>query len=240
MHSILKTATSYGRLLSLALKRPRSASIILRVRQDRLTYLDMGALVSLHEAMREVERRRNPGCVIEAGCALGGSALVVAAAKQPDRQFFVYDAFGMIPPPSDQDGQDAKLRYQQIADGGSGGIKGDLYYGYRTNLLEEVTGNFHRYGFDLPTQQIKLIKGLFQDSLVVDRPVALAHIDGDWYESVWVCLERIVPNLVTGGRIVVDDYGDWSGCRRAVDEYFVHRRDEFIFSNPGRLHIQRI
>lgn len=59
------------------------------------------------------------------------------------------------------------------------------------NLLEEVTGNFHRYGFDLPTQQIKSIKGLFQDSLVVDRPVALAHIDGDWYESVWVCLERI-------------------------------------------------
>jgi hypothetical protein len=50
--------------------------------------------------------------------------------------------------------------------------------------------------------------------------MALAHIDVDWYEPVHVSLERIEPRLSPGGALVIDDYEDWSGCRRAVDEYF--------------------
>jgi asparagine synthase (glutamine-hydrolysing) len=55
--------------------------------------------------------------------------------------------------------------------------------------------------------------------LHVSEPVALAHIDGDWYRSVMTCLRRIEPNLVPGGTLVIDDYRAWSGCKRAVDEY---------------------
>jgi len=51
------------------------------------------------------------------------------------------------------------------------------------------------------------------------QPLSLAHIDVDWYEPVKTAIDRIEPNLVPGGSIVIDDYNDWSGCRRAVDDY---------------------
>ena len=53
------------------------------------------------------------------------------------------------------------------------------------------------------------------------------------------CLERIAPQLVVGGRLVIDDYGTWSGARDAVDDYFSDRRAEFAFESRARLHVVR-
>jgi hypothetical protein len=49
--------------------------------------------------------------------------------------------------------------------------------------------------------------------------IALLRIDGDWYESTKICLEVLFPKVVSGGIVVIDDYGKWSGCREAVDEF---------------------
>ena len=70
-----------------------------------------------------------------------------------------------------------------------------------------------------------------QQTMFVDGPVALAHIDVDWYDPVTVCLQRICPKLVPGGCVVVDDYNDWSGCARACEDYFRERRDLFWFDD---------
>ena len=92
----------------------------------------------------------------------------------------------------------------------------------------------------MPVQQhnVELVRGLFEDTIRLDEPVALAHLDGDWYESTMTCLTRIAPLLVSGGRIVLDDYYTWSGCRRAVDEYFADR-EGFQFEHRSRLHVVR-
>jgi asparagine synthase (glutamine-hydrolysing) len=68
--------------------------------------------------------------------------------------------------------------------------------------------------------------------------VAFAHLDGDWYESTMVCLERIAPLLIQGGRIVLDDYYAWSGCRTAVDEYFADRPG-FRLERRAKVHVVR-
>ena len=65
-----------------------------------------------------------------------------------------------------------------------------------------------------------------------------AHLDGDWYESTMVCLERIAPLLAPGGRIVLDDYDAWSGCRNAVDEYFSDT-EGFRFERRAKVHVVR-
>ncbi len=216
-----------------------SSRLVRQVRKRRLTYLGYDALSDLERTVRRIDAERVPGIIVEAGCALGGSTVVLGMTKRPDRPLRVYDVFGMIPPPSDADGADIHARYETIVRGESTGIAGDRYYGYADNLRDKVANTLRSFGLDLETRRIELVQGLFQDTLHVDGPVALAHIDADWYQSVRTCLERIEPHLSPGGVLVIDDYDQWSGCRKAVDEYFADKRDRYAFIRRSRLHIVR-
>jgi Macrocin-O-methyltransferase (TylF) len=211
---------------------------IARARDEHLTYLKPDNLRALAAAVADAERDGLPGLIIEAGAARGGSAIVMAAAKSPARPMKVYDVFGMIPPPTERDGADVHERYEQIAAGQARGVGGDTYYGYRDDLYREVTDSFARLGFPVGEHNVELIQGLFEDTIALDEPVAFAHLDGDWYESTMTCLTRIAPLLVRGGRIVLDDYNKWSGCRAAVDEYF-SGRDGFRLEQRAKLHVVR-
>ncbi len=55
------------------------------------------------------------------------------------------------------------------------------------------------------------------------REIAILHIDADLYESVKLCLEKFYDSVQPGGYIVLDDYGDWEGCRIATDEFLKKR-----------------
>ena len=215
------------------------ARVMAAVREEKLTYLTDLYLGSLVTCVLETERADRKGLLIEAGTAMGGSAIAMAAAKDPSRPMRVYDVFGMIPPPSEKDGADVIKRYASISEGNSKGLDGEVYYGYREDLLGEVTASFARHGVPVESNNVTLVKGLFQDTLEVDEPVALAHVDGDWYESTMTCLERIAPHLVEGGRIVIDDYFMWSGCREAVDEYFADRPG-YLVEHRAKVHIVRL
>jgi asparagine synthase (glutamine-hydrolysing) len=230
---------NFQKLLPLWFKDKQAASLIRQVRAEGLTYLESAALVDLYSRVKMVEAQGLKGVIIEAGCALGGSAIVMAAAKMTNRPIYLYDTFEMIPPPSTRDGDDAHQRYHVIASGQASGLKGGNYYGYQKDLLTQVTKTFATYGFTEEQQHLHFEKGLYEDTLIINQPVALAHIDCDWYDSVMTCLERITPNLVSGGVLIIDDYADWSGCRRAVDSYFASRQEEFVFETKSRLHIIR-
>ena len=212
--------------------------VIQQVREEHLTFLARGNLRDLAVLVRDLDRREVPGLIIEAGAARGGSAIAMAAAKAPSRPMKVYDVFGMIPPPSERDGADVHRRYAKIAGGEAKGMGGETYYGYRTDLLAEVTESFQRLGVDPEKAHVELVPGLFEDTIELDEPVALAHLDGDWYESTMTCLERIAPLVSPGGRIVLDDYYAWSGCRTAVDEYFADN-DDFKLEFRARVHAVR-
>lgn len=228
-----RAVLSYRRF---AAAHPELAGTISQVRDRHLTYLRPPNLHDLAAVVLEAEQRALPGAIVEAGTALGGSMIVLAKAKRPDRPLKAYDTFGMIPPPSEQDGEDVHERYQEIVKGQATGIAGETYYGYKEDLLGQVLATAASFGLDPDADAIELVQGRYEDSLVVDYPVAIAHVDCDWYSSVLVCLEAIDPHLVSGGRFVIDDYEHWSGCRRAVDEFF-SGRDEYRFEWRSRLHV---
>lgn len=221
------------------LTNPRLQQFVSGLRKDGLTYLRTDALLDLYDAARVLERRQVAGIFIEAGCALGGSALVIAFAKRSSRPLFVYDVFETIPPPSPRDGKDAHMRYHDISNGQARGLAGKTYYGYQGSLLQTVQETFRAYGLETKKHNVHLVKGRYEDTLDVSERVAFAHIDCDWYDSVMTCLKQIVPMLVVGGVLVIDDYDAWSGCKRAVDDYFRDRRDQFEFRRRSRLHILR-
>jgi Macrocin-O-methyltransferase (TylF) len=217
---------------------PAVERTIAQARKEHLTYLKPEHLRTLAAAVADIERRRLEGLIIEAGTARGGSAIVMAAAKAPERPMKVYDVFGMIPPPSEHDGDDVHERYSKIAAGEAKGVGGDTYYGYRDDLYEEVKASFSRLDVPVEEHNVELVRGLFEDTIDLDEPVVFAHLDGDWYESTMTCLSRIAPLIVPGGRIVLDDYYTWSGCHAAVDEYF-SGRDGFRLEQRAKLHAIR-
>ncbi len=214
---------------------PAVSSIARRIKHARLTYLSNEKLARIERALKDVCDSDIPGCVIECGLALGGSAIVIAASMPEGRAFHGYDVFGMIPPPaSDKDDEKSKARYETIRSGRSQGIGGDQYYGYIENVYERVLENFARFGQPVDGARVTLHKGLFQDTLILSDQIAFAHIDCDWYDPVALCLERIVPRLSTGGYVVLDDYNDYGGCRRAVDEFLeTHAEVDVIARVPN-------
>jgi asparagine synthase (glutamine-hydrolysing) len=189
-----------------------------RVRARNLTYLSPERLRVLEECAAEVNRGQVPGDFIECGVALGGSAVLLSEAMGPARAFHGYDVFGMIPPPGESDPPEVHERYAVIVAGRSDGIGGATYYGYRDDLLDQVSATLAEFGHPVG-ERVQLHPGLFEETLRPPGAVALAHVDCDWHDPVLTCLERLAPRLSPGGRLVLDDYFDYGGCRGAVDEF---------------------
>jgi len=213
-----------GRLDSLLARlrsRPEDESPGLgeRVIADHLTYLDRPKIEVLESCVEEVRGRRVPGDFLETGIALGGSAILLAKRMGRDRRFHGYDVFAMIPPPTAADPEPVHERYRTIVEGRSEGIGGDVYYGYLDDLYDRVIASFARYDCPVDGDRVQLHRGLFEETLHPTDRVALAHVDCDWYEPVKLCIDRIWPRLSPGGMMVFDDYNDYGGCTRAVDEF---------------------
>jgi O-methyltransferase len=154
-----------------------------------------------------------PGVFMECGVGSGGTALLLAlVAKRRGRAFWMFDTFEGLPAPTANDPD------YDIAVGHTGTCRGEF------GAIREM---FQRYGvWDRTTA----VKGLFQDTMpaVTIPPIAVLHLDGDWYDSTKTCLTYLWPQVSPGGVVQFDDYGAWQGCRKAVDE--------FLLSHPAPLH----
>lgn len=162
-----------------------------------------------------------PGDFVECGVWRGGSMFAAARAllnrNSRDRQLWLYDTFeGMSEPTTadvDLHGETAAglLQIHQPE---------DRHGVWCRSRLEEVEQTMTSSGY--PTDRIRYIAGKVEDTLPVTRPqqIALLRLDTDWYESTRCELEFLFPLLSPGGVLIIDDYGHWQGCRRAVDDYF--------------------
>lgn len=168
-------------------------------------------LRALHDAVADVIAREVPGDVVECGTAHGGSAalmgLALARARAP-RTLWAFDTFEGIPPATEADPDFAIAR---------------LYTGDFRGEQAEVEALLARLGV---LERTRLVKGLFQDTVPVAPigAIAVLHLDGDWYESVKVCLDHLYDRVSPGGVIQIDDYGHWEGARKAVDEFLARHR----------------
>ena len=185
------------------------------------TMVSPARLFSLFSLAREVCTEDLPGNFVECGVAAGGSSAllgaVIAKYTKRSRSLFACDTFEGMPATSDVDthcGQQADL-----TGWGSGTCAAPV------ESLREVCA---KLGVD---QIVRPVKGLFADTLPALRaeigPIALLHMDGDWYSSTRDILQNLFDNVVSGGRIQIDDYGYWEGCARAVKEFERERGIEF-------------
>lgn len=190
------------------------------LRESALTYCGRpGKLEVVHEAARRVESAGVPGIFVEAGVAMGGSAIVIAKTKSRERELRLYDVFEMLPPPSENDDPKSHAVYKDFLAGKAASAVDRNYVAHATDLLSFTRENMGRLGVDPDAEHVKFVKGLYQDTLRIDEPVAFAHIDCDWYDSVKLCIDRIAGWVSPGGIMLFDDYNSFAGCRKAVDEW---------------------
>jgi O-methyltransferase len=197
-------------LQNVRLSRPRS--FLNAFQMMRLVYGVRGytavfvpRLVALYKLSEEINRCSLLGDIVECGVYNGGSAAIMAShcERSPvDRNVWLFDSFEGLPKPTDKDGDEAPA-YE-------GWCHGDL------SKVKKVLQKLR-----IPESRVHIIKGWFQDTFpsVKIRDIAILHIDADWYESVKLCLEKFYDSVQPGGYIVLDDYGDWEGCRIATDEF---------------------
>jgi O-methyltransferase len=150
------------------------------------------------------------GDVVECGVFQGGSALVIAERllRAPsDRRMWLFDVFSGMPEPGPEDPPDA---WDDV--------------GKFVSSPEIVRGSFAAAG--LSSEAVSIVQGRYEDTLPgfeVPREISFLHLDCDWYDSLKLCLHTFYDAVAPGGAIVFDDYGHWSGCRKAVDEFFAER-----------------
>jgi hypothetical protein len=79
LHEIIKKAVLISQYLFFIIKGDK---IIYVVKKQNLTYLSFAALRDLKETIKSLEKKKIKGILIEAGCALGGSAIVISSYKR--------------------------------------------------------------------------------------------------------------------------------------------------------------
>ena len=144
-----------------------------------------------------------PGAIVECGVLDGGTAALMALCA-PSRKIHLFDSWQGLPETTAKDGPAAKVWAGDIV-GSQRRVKSIM-----TKLgvtLDRV--HFHKGWFEQTFQKAN-----------VDR-VALLHIDADFYESVRLSIETWFLRLSSGGHMQFDDYGDFIGCTRAVDEFLL-------------------
>jgi hypothetical protein len=190
-------------------------------------------MANIKQVIEYVVSNKIEGCYVECGVWKGGSAAFAAHILIENNHkvnLHLFDAFDDIcEPDAEIDGPRA------IRD--VGGLQN------ATGRLQPVTGIYQAMGgagnetmvhnlianeVGYPSESIKLHKGWFQDTLPPLKndfeKIAILRLDGDWYASTKVCLDNLYQHVVKGGIIIIDDYGCYEGCKKAVDEFLEKNR----------------
>lgn len=192
--------------------QPRKIKLIFSAKS--YTMLSYQRLNNLYKIASQLERKKVDGNFVECGVWNGGSAAIFStiARNNEDRYVWLFDSWEGLPEPKKRD-----ISYKgEIA-------KRGMCLGYEKKVRELIFKKLK-----LNNKKIHLIKGWFSFTLPIYKKdigeIALLHLDCDLYESVRVCLEELYKNVAKGGFIVIDDYGHWKGCKKAVDEFFKRNR----------------
>jgi O-methyltransferase len=169
-----------------------------------LTMVGLGRLDDLQACLETAVAEGVEGDVIEAGAWRGGASIFMRATLDTlgdDRTVYVADSFeGFASEESDADAAALSA------------------FDFLAAPLDEVRESFRRFGCE---RGVEFVPGYFEQTLppLSGHRWAIVRLDGDTYEATRDALACLYPGLAIGGYLIIDDYGSFEGCRRAVDEF---------------------
>ena len=176
---------------------------------------------ALVRAVRWIVQAGVPGDVVECGVWRGGSMMAAAQTLLEEgdtaRHLWLFDTFEGMPQPGSHDRRfNAQTPHEILAD--QIGPHATMSDWCRAGL-QEVQRNFARVGY--PADRAHFVVGMVEETIPAQAPdtIALLRLDTDWYESTRHELEHLYQRVAPGGIVIIDDYGTWTGARKAVDEF---------------------
>ncbi len=149
------------------------------------------------------------GDFVECGVWRGGMSAAIAEALGHDRQIHLFDSFQGLPAAKDIDGREALAWQSDITSPGYfENCKAEESY-----VVQAMKLAGHK--------KYQTYPGWFNETLPQfgAHSIAILRLDGDWYDSIIVCLDHLFPKVVEGGVVLLDDYYTWDGCAKAVHDY---------------------
>lgn len=205
-------------------------------------------LVACVDAAAHIVRGGVQGALVECGVWKGGSILAMVLTLQrlgaTDRDIFLFDTFQGMTEPTEADTSDwdgsalATWRESHTSS------RKPWDWLFRNDVFNLSDVKKVIYGTGYPRERIRFVVGRVEETVPSEAPetIALLRLDTDWYESTKHELVHLYPRLSSGGVLIVDDYGHWEGCRRAVDEYFAESARPILLSRSdytGRMGVKR-
>ena len=214
-------------------------SIYEKCKECSMTSLER--MYALYKSVEYAVNSKISGDFVECGVWRGGSAMLVAHTlvnmNETDKKIWLYDTFEGMSKPSTHDtdifGRSSITRWKRD--------KKEDYCDWCFSPISEVKKNMQSTGY--PHDNLVFVKGKIEDTVPNSVPsqIALLRLDTDWYESTKHELEYLYPLIARNGVLIIDDYGHWTGCKKAVDEY-ISQHNLPIFLNridyTGRLAIK--
>lgn len=196
------------------------------------TMLNDLRLANIVYVTRHILKSNITGDFVECGVWKGGSIALAAhiiKENQQERAIHLFDIFDDIcEPDKNIDGERAikDVGGLQNAQGRLRPIKG-VYDAHGGSGKDVEVSDFIIMGIGYSMDKVNIHKGWFQKTVLksshlIDK-IAYLRLDGDWYDSTKVCLENLYDLVTIGGVIIVDDYGAYEGCKKAVDEFILNR-----------------
>ncbi|HLY58954.1 MAG TPA: TylF/MycF/NovP-related O-methyltransferase [Stellaceae bacterium] len=212
------------------------ADILARVTPFTMTSAER--ISALVDAVRYLSAAKIPGAVVECGVWRGGSMMAAALAllEAGDlRDLYLFDTFAGMTAPTAEDVD----HVGEAAAGLYAASVADDHNAWCYASLEDVRRNLLSTGY--PEDKCHFVQGDVLDTVpLAEMPaIALLRLDTDWYESTRHELTHFYPRLAKSGVLIIDDYGHWQGCRKAVDEYFAdHPPFLFRIDYTGRMAVR--
>lgn len=207
------------------------------------TMTSNSSLISLSQAVEYIVNNKIPGSFVECGVWKGGSMMVIAKTllkmNVNDKDLYLFDTFSGMTKPSNIDvGVGTKEKASEIFEKEK---TGDDTSNWIRASIEEVKKVVSKVGYN--EKKLHFVEGKVEKTIPKNAPheISLLRLDTDWYESTKHELIHLFPKLSKGGIIIIDDYDNWEGCRKAVDEYILNEKIPLLLvkiPNGGRIGIK--
>ncbi len=181
--------------------------------------VNLFGIMQVYDVLKVIECEHVEGDVVEMGCWKGGlgayMAKIIKDSSTPTRRVWLFDSFeGLSKPVKEMPSEVEKIN-RRIH---------DYKEGKWSFSPDDVVSICSRLKV---SDIVVVVKGWFADTVPLQKntigKISLLRIDCNTYESTKYCLDELFDLVAPGGFIILDDYYNHVGFRKAVYEFFVER-----------------